>query len=106
MIRLLTIGVRVLTVRETVVRMKLAQEQAGVPPVPSALPRVRPPMKIHGMGKVSEIGNSESLAAAILKVLGNPEKYKGDVSATHTAYNRDSIAHEYEKLFAKLMRKQ
>ena len=78
----------------------------GVPSVPSALPGVRQPVKMHGMGEVSEIGNSESLATAILKVLDNPEKYKGDVPAIHTAYNPDSIAQEYEKLFAKLMRKQ
>ncbi len=78
----------------------------GVPSVPSALPGVRQPVKMHGMGEVSEIGNSESLAEAILKVLDNPEKYKGDVPAIHTAYNPDSIAQEYEKLFAKLMRKQ
>ena len=78
----------------------------GVPSVPSALPGVRQPVKMHSMGEVSEIGNSESLAEAILKVLDNPEKYKGDVPAIHTAYNPDSIAQEYEKLFAKLMRKQ
>lgn len=78
----------------------------GVPSVPSALPGVRQPVKMHGMGEVSEIGNSESLAEAILKVLDNPENYKGDVPAIHTAYNPDSIAQEYERLFAKLMRKQ
>ncbi|MBI5824063.1 MAG: glycosyltransferase family 4 protein [Chloroflexi bacterium] len=78
----------------------------GVPSVPSALPGVRQPVKMHGMGEVSEIGNSASLAAAILKVLDTPEKYHGDVEAIHTAYNPDSIAQEYEKLFAKLMRKQ
>ncbi|MBK8782360.1 MAG: glycosyltransferase family 4 protein [Anaerolineales bacterium] len=74
-----------------------------VPSVPSALPGVRQPVKMHGMGEVSEIGNSESLAAAILKVLDNPEKYRGDMDAIHTAYNPDSIAQEYEKLFARLM---
>jgi glycosyltransferase involved in cell wall biosynthesis len=78
----------------------------GVPSVPSALPGVRQPVKMHGMGEVSEIGDSESVAAAILKVLDDPEKYRGDVEAINTAYNPDSIAQEYEKLFAKLMRKQ
>ncbi|MEK6753275.1 MAG: glycosyltransferase family 4 protein [Chloroflexota bacterium] len=78
----------------------------GVPSVPSALPGVRQPVKMHGMGEVSEIGDSVSLAAAILKVLDNPEKYRGDVEAIYTAYNPDSIAQEYEKLFAKLMRKK
>ncbi|MEY2819842.1 MAG: glycosyltransferase family 4 protein [Chloroflexota bacterium] len=74
----------------------------GVPSVPSALPGVRQPVKIHGMGIVSEIGNSESLANAILEVLDNKEKYRGDIPAIKTAYDPDSIAQEYEKLFERL----
>ncbi|MBL8101315.1 MAG: glycosyltransferase family 4 protein [Anaerolineales bacterium] len=77
----------------------------GVPSVPSALPGVRQPVKMHGMGEVSEIGNAESLASAILKVLDNPENYRGDIEAVNTAYNPDSIAQEYEKLFVRLMKK-
>jgi glycosyltransferase involved in cell wall biosynthesis len=74
----------------------------GVPSVPSALPGVRRPVQMHNMGVVSEIGNSESLANAILQVLDNKEKYRGDVPAIKTAYNPDSVAQEYEKLFEKL----
>lgn len=77
----------------------------GVPSVPSALPGVRQPVKMHGMGVVSEIGNAQSLANAILEVLGNKEKYRGDIPAIKTAYDPDSVAQEYERLFAKLMRK-
>lgn len=78
----------------------------GVPSVPSALPGVRQPVKMHNMGVVSEIGNSESLANAILEVLDHKEKYRGDIPAIKTAYDPDSIAQEYEKLFAKLGAKQ
>lgn len=78
----------------------------GVPSVPSALPGVRQPVKMHNMGVVSEIGNSESLANAILEVLDHKEKHRGDIPAIKTAYNPDSIAQEYEKLFAKLGAKQ
>jgi glycosyltransferase involved in cell wall biosynthesis len=74
----------------------------GVPSVPSALPGVRQPVKMHGMGVVSEIGNSESLANAILEVLDNKEKYRCDIPAIKTAYDPDSIAQEYEKLFERL----
>lgn len=77
----------------------------GIPSVPSALPGVRRPVQMHGMGVVSEIGNAESLASAILEVLDNKEKYRGDIPAIKTAYDPDSIAQEYEKLLAKLMRK-
>ncbi len=78
----------------------------GVPSVPSALPGVRQPVRMHGMGKVSEIGNAESLANAILDVLDEPEKYEGDIEAIKQAYDPDSIAQEYEKLFEKLMKKR
>ncbi len=77
----------------------------GVPSVPSALPGVRQPVKMHGMGVVSEIGKADSLAKAILEVLDNKEKYRGDIDSIKKAYDPDAIAQEYEKLFAKLMRK-
>jgi len=35
--------------------------------------------------------------------LDNPQKFKGDVEAIKKAYNPDSVAQEYEKLFEKLM---
>src|SRR5688572_12704971 len=75
----------------------------GVPCVPSALPGVRQPVTMHGMGKVSEIGNAQSLANAILDVLNETEKNRGDLEAIKKAYDPDSIAAEYEKLFTKLM---
>ncbi len=78
----------------------------GVPSVPSALPGVRQPVTMHGMGRVSKIGDSADLAASILEVLDNPQKYKGDIESIKKSYNPDSIAQEYEKLFAKLMGKQ
>lgn len=78
----------------------------GVPSVPSALPGVRQPVKMHKMGVVSEIGDSESLANAILEVLDNREKYRGDPSIIKDAYDPDAIAQEYENLFTNLMRKK
>ena len=77
----------------------------GVPCVPSALPGVRQPVLMHGMGRVAEIGDSADLAACILEVLREPEKYRGDVEAIKKAYNPDSIAAEYEKLFGRLLKK-
>ena len=77
----------------------------GIPSVPSALPGVRRPPQMHNMGVVSEIGNANSLANSILEVLDHPEKYRGDIAAIKKAYDPDSIAQEYEKLFEKLMGK-
>lgn len=76
----------------------------GVPCVPSALPGVRQPVLMHGMGRVAQIGDSDDLAACILEVLDHPEQYRGDVEAIKKAYNPDSVAAEYEKLFKKLMK--
>lgn len=78
----------------------------GVPSVPSALPGVRMPVRMHGMGRVAEIGNPASLSESILEVLDHPQQYKGDVEAIKKAYDPDSIAAEYERLFASLMREK
>ena len=74
----------------------------GVPCVASALPGVRQPVMMHGMGRVARIGDSADLAASILEVLDEPKKFKGDVEAIKKAYRPDSVAAEYEKLFARL----
>jgi len=74
----------------------------GVPCVPSALPGVRQPVTMHGMGRVAKIGDSASLAESILEVLSDPQKFRGDVEGLKKSYDPDSIALEYEKLFAKL----
>jgi glycosyltransferase involved in cell wall biosynthesis len=75
----------------------------GVPCVPSALPGVRQPVSMHGMGRVAKIGDSADLAEAILEVLNEPDKFRGDIEVIKKAYNPDSIAAEYEKLFKRLM---
>jgi len=77
----------------------------GVPSVPSALPGVRQPVIIHGMGRVAEIGDSASLAGAILEVLDDADKFKGNPSEIARQYDPDTIAVEYEKLFERLMKK-
>ncbi len=76
----------------------------GVPSVPSALPGVRRPVMMHGMGRVSQIGDPVSLAESILEVLDEPKKFCGDVEGIKKSYDPDSIAAEYEKLFERLMK--
>ena len=75
----------------------------GVPCVPSALPGVRQPVTMHGMGRVARIGDAADLAESILTVLNEPGKFKGDIESIKRSYDPDSVAQEYEKLFAKLM---
>jgi glycosyltransferase involved in cell wall biosynthesis len=78
----------------------------GVPSVPSALPGVRQPVLMHGMGRVAEIGDPASLAGAILEVLRDAEKFQGDPSKIACQYDPDTIAAEYEKLFENLMERK
>ncbi|HSO13909.1 MAG TPA: glycosyltransferase family 4 protein [Anaerolineales bacterium] len=77
----------------------------GVPCVASALPGVRQPVTMHGMGRVAKIADSASLAESILEVLGDPKKFQGDIESIRKSYDPDSIAMEYEKLFDRLMKK-
>ncbi|GAB1472236.1 glycosyltransferase family 4 protein [Chloroflexota bacterium] len=77
----------------------------GVPSVPSALPGVRQPVSMHGMGRVAKIGDSADLAESILEVLSEPKKFRGDIESIKKSYNPDSVAAEYEKLFERLMKK-
>lgn len=75
----------------------------GVPCIASALPGVRRPAQMHKMGEIVPIGDSSALAEALLKVLSGREKYQCDIAELKRIYNPDSVAAEYEKLFAKLM---
>jgi len=77
----------------------------GVPCVPSALPGVRMPVQMHGMGCVSKIGDSDSLAESVLEVLDEPDRFRGDIESIKKAYDPDTVAAEYEKLFERLMKR-
>jgi len=76
-----------------------------VPSVPSALPGVRQPVLMHGMGRVAEIGDPASLAGAILEVLSDAGKFKGNPAEIARQYDPDTIAAAYEKLFERLTKK-
>lgn len=78
----------------------------GVPCVPSALPGVRQPVTMHGMGRVAKIGDAADLAESILAVLNEPQKFEGDIESIKRSYAPNSIAQEYENLFARLIGKE
>jgi glycosyltransferase involved in cell wall biosynthesis len=74
----------------------------GVPCVASALPGVRQPVSMHGMGRIAAIGDAADLATKILDVLADPGLYRGDLASIREAYAPDRIAAAYEALFARL----
>jgi glycosyltransferase involved in cell wall biosynthesis len=49
---------------------------SGVPVVASNLPGVRQPARLTGMGQIAPIGDADGLAAAILRVLESPARYR------------------------------
>ncbi|MDI6768485.1 MAG: glycosyltransferase family 4 protein [Anaerolineales bacterium] len=75
----------------------------NVPCVASALPGVRRPVQMHGMGKVVPIGDPSALAEALLEIFAAKHKYRCDTAELMRLYDPDSVAQEYEKLFEKLM---
>jgi glycosyltransferase involved in cell wall biosynthesis len=78
----------------------------GVPCVASALPGVRMPVQMHGMGRIAAIGDAASLADGILDVLAEPARFRGDLNSIRRAYDPDSVAAQYELLFEDLLRRR
>lgn len=78
----------------------------NVPCVASALPGVRQPVQMHNMGKVVPIGDSNTLADALLAIFADKEKFRCDTADLARTYDPDSVAAEYEKLFEELLRRK
>lgn len=74
----------------------------NVPCVASALPGVRRPVQMTGMGLVTPIGDAAALADGILQILAEPQKYHRDPAEIARSYDPDSVAVAYEELFRKL----
>lgn len=73
----------------------------GVPCVTSSLPGVRQPVKIHDMGAIFPIGDSQALAQNLINVLNKgKEKFKNQLDFSR--YLPDSIAQAYEELFQEI----
>ena len=77
----------------------------NVPCVASALPGVRQPVLMHRMGQVVSIGDPEALGNALMEIFSRREKYRCDTAELARSYDPDSVAAEYEQLFARLKKK-
>jgi len=71
----------------------------GIPCATSNLPGVRQPVEMHKMGEIFPIGDSNSLADSIIKILRNSTQYKKNIEEIKALYEPDRVAREYEKLF-------
>jgi glycosyltransferase involved in cell wall biosynthesis len=78
----------------------------GVPCLASALPGVRRPVQMHGMGMVTAIGDPYALAEGLLEILAKKHEYRCDAAELRQLYDPDTIAAEYEFLFEKTLMKK
>jgi len=74
----------------------------GVSSIASNLPGVRQPVKMHRMGEIIPIGDSNALAQAVCKIVESPKNYQGDTEEIRTRYLSNTIARMYEDLFLEL----
>jgi glycosyltransferase involved in cell wall biosynthesis len=72
----------------------------GVPSVASDLPGVRQPVRITGMGEIAPIGDAAGLAAAILRVLEDPSRYRRPHDEIRALFSADDTLAFYEATYA------
>jgi glycosyltransferase involved in cell wall biosynthesis len=75
----------------------------GTPAVASDLPGMRQPILQTKMGEIFQVGEADDLAEAIIKVLNEPDAYRGDVPKIVSQYSPDTIAEAYEAIFKELL---
>lgn len=75
----------------------------GTPCVASDLPGVRQPVLQTGMGEIAAVGDAESLAQAILRVIENRAAYIRPRDELAARYAPDAIAAAYEAVFERMM---
>jgi len=74
----------------------------GTPSIASALPGVRQPVHQTGMGEVVPVGDSDALAAAILRVIELRERYVRPRAEIAAKFSTERTAAAYEQLFETL----
>ena len=72
----------------------------GTPVVASALPGVRQPVLVTGMGEIAPIGDAAGLAAALAKVLSDRERYLRPRVEIAARFDLAATAAFYERLYA------
>jgi glycosyltransferase involved in cell wall biosynthesis len=75
----------------------------GAPSIASALPGVRQPVTMTGMGEVVPIGDSMALAEAVIRILNDKAKYIRPRSEIEALFSTTRTAELYEQLFEELL---
>jgi glycosyltransferase involved in cell wall biosynthesis len=78
----------------------------GAPSIASALPGVRQPVMMTGMGEVVPIADSAALAEAVIRVLNDRDRYVRPRAEIEALFNTERTAELYEQLFDGLLLRQ
>lgn len=74
----------------------------GVPVAACNLPGVRQPVTMTGMGEVTEVGDANALAEAIIRILNDRERYVRAPDLIAKSFEPAQTAAEYARLFEAL----
>jgi glycosyltransferase involved in cell wall biosynthesis len=77
----------------------------GVPVAACNLPGVRQPVTMTGMGEVTEVGDAGALAEALIRILGERERYARSAELIGETFDPARTAAEYVRLFESLRRR-
>ena len=84
---------------ETFGLVQIEAMMSGAPVVASNLPGVRQPAGMTGMGEVTPVGDHEALAAAINRILAEPDAYQRPPDIIGNSFDPDATASAYVDLF-------
>jgi len=74
----------------------------GVPVVASDLPGVRQPARMTGMGEIAPIGDAAGLAAALLRILESPERYRRPAGEIREMFREEATLDAYEAAYRRI----
>jgi glycosyltransferase involved in cell wall biosynthesis len=75
----------------------------GTPVVASALPGVREPIRLTGMGEIVPVGDAAALASAVARVIDGGDRYVRTRAEIESFFDLDRCVHRYEALFQDLL---
>ncbi len=75
----------------------------GVPVAACALPGVRQPVTMTGMGEVTAVGDAPALAQTVIRILDNKQNYQRNPQLIADSFSPAQTAVEYVNLFTTLM---
>lgn len=78
----------------------------GTPSVASALPGVRQPVLMTGMGEVFPVGDEGALAESLTRVLSDRPAYVRPASEIEALFSSERTAETYERLFGELLERR